>query len=69
MITLTIENRAIELIAKGIDALDAVKIAIIEENKLIEELIEQKTNRAINAKKQMLKNTYALIHLQNALNN
>jgi hypothetical protein len=69
MITLTIENRAIELIAKGIDALDAVKIAIIEENKLIEELIEQKTNRAINAKNQMLKNTYALIHLQNAINN
>lgn len=65
MITETIEKRALILIENGIDILEAVKQAIIEENKLISEMIQQKTQRSKQAKKQICKNVYGLIHILN----
>ena len=59
----SIEERAINLILKGVDAIQAVKQAIQEEQKLIEEMIAQQTERSIKAKNQICKNTYGLIHL------
>lgn len=63
MISKSIEERAINLMIKGIDAIEAVKIAIIEENKFISEMLEQRTKRSIKAKKQICKNVYGLIHI------
>ena len=63
MITKSIEERAINLMLTGIDAVEAVKQAIIEEQKLIEEMIAQNTERSKQAKKQICKNVYGLIHL------
>ena len=62
-LTKSIEERAINLIISGVDAIEAVKQAIIEENKLINELLEQRTERSQNAKAKLCKNTYHLIHL------
>jgi hypothetical protein len=62
-LTKSIEGRAINLIISGVDAIEAIKQAIIEENKLINELLEQRTERSINAKSKICKNTYGLIHL------
>ena len=67
MLNETIENRAIELMIDGMDAIEAVKKAIDEQNALILELIESKTERAKKVKNQMCKNVYALIHLNNAM--
>lgn len=69
MLSESITNRALELIELNpeMDVLDAVKESIIEENKMIQELHEQKTERAIKLKNAMCKNVYALIHLKNAL--
>ena len=63
MITKSIEERAINLMLTGIDAVEAVKQAIIEEQNLIEEMIAQNTERSKQAKKQICKNVYGLIHL------
>lgn len=65
MLSKSIEERAINFIIKGIDAIEAVKLAIIEENKFITEMLEQKTERSIKAKNQLCKNTYGLIYLIN----
>ena len=65
MLTKSIEERAINLMIQGIDAIEAVKLAIIEENKFISEMLEQKTERSVKAKKQLCKNVYGLIHLIN----
>lgn len=63
MLTKSIEERAINLIQSGVEVLDAVKQAINEENKLIEEMISQRTERSKQAKIQMCKNVYGLIHI------
>jgi len=58
MLSKTIIERAATLvIEKGIDELEAVKQAIIEENKFIQEMIEQKTKRSIKAKETICKQT------------
>lgn len=62
-LTKSIEERAINLIINGMDVLEAVKCAINEENKLIEEMIAQQTERSVKAKERICKNTYGLIHL------
>jgi len=62
-LTKSVEERAINLIINGMDAIEAVKQAIIEEQKLIEELIAQNTERSVKAKKTICKNVYGLIHL------
>jgi hypothetical protein len=64
-LTKSIEERAINLMILGVDAIEAIKQAIIEENKLINELIEQRTERSQKAKARLCKNTYGLIHLIN----
>lgn len=61
----SIEEKAINLMINGVEAIAAVKQAIIEENKLINELIEQRTERSQKAKARLCKNTYGLIHLIN----
>lgn len=65
MLSKSIEERAINLMTQGVDAIEAVKLAIIEENKLITEMLEQRTERSIKAKNQICKNIYGLIHLIN----
>jgi hypothetical protein len=62
-ISKSVEERAINLIINGVDAIEAVKQAIIEEQNLIEEMIAQNTERSKQAKKQICKNVYGLIHL------
>ena len=62
-ISKSVEERAINLIINGVDPIEAVKQAIIEEQKLIEEMIAQNTERSKQAKKQICKNVYGLIHL------
>jgi hypothetical protein len=62
-LTKSIEERAINLIISGVDAIEAVKQAIIEEQKLISEMIEQRTERSQKAKAKICKNTYHLINL------
>ena len=59
----SIEERAINLVINGINPIEAVKQAIIEENKLISEMIEQRTERSKKAKATICKNVYGLIHL------
>jgi hypothetical protein len=61
----SIEERAINLMLNGVEAIEAVKQAIIEENKLIAEMLEQTTERSKKAKATIYKNTYGLIHLFN----
>lgn len=64
IISKSLEERAITLIIeKGLNPIEAVKQAILDENKLIEEIISQKTDRAKKALKIMQQNTYSLIHL------
>jgi hypothetical protein len=65
MITKSIEERAINLMITGVDAIEAIKLAIIEENKFISEMLEQRTERSVKAKNQICKNVYGLIHLIN----
>ena len=65
LLSKSIEERAINLMITGVDAIEAVKLAIIEENKLITEMLEQRTERSIKAKNQICKNVYGLIHLIN----
>jgi hypothetical protein len=67
MLSKSIEKRALDLIEKGIEVIDAVKQAIQEEQTLITELIENRTQRSKNVRNQMCKNTYAIIHLKNAI--
>ena len=65
LLSKSIEERAINLIITGVEPLEAVKLAIIEEQKFITEMLEQKTERSIKAKNQICKNVYGLIHLIN----
>ena len=63
LLSKSIEERAINLIINGIEPLEAVKIAIEEEQKLISEMLEQTTERSKKAKVTMCKNVYGLIHI------
>jgi hypothetical protein len=63
MLSKSIEERAIKLIQNGVEVIEAVKQAIQEENKFIAEMLEQRTERSVKAKKQICKNVYGLIHL------
>ena len=63
MLTSTVEKRAFNLIQNGVEVLEAVKQAIIEENKFISEMLEQTTERSKKAKNTICKNVYGLIHL------
>lgn len=62
-LTKSVEERAINLIIAGVDVIEAVKQAIQQEQDLIEEMIAQTTERSKQAKKQICKNVYGLIHL------
>ena len=59
----SVEERAINLIIAGVDPIEAIKQAIEQEQKLIEEMIAQTTERSKQAKTQICKNVYGLIHL------
>ena len=63
LLSKSIEERALNLIQNGVEVIEAVKQAIQEENKLISEMLEQKTDRSKKALNIMCKNTYGLIHL------
>jgi hypothetical protein len=63
LLSKSIEERTINLMINGMDAIEAVKQAIIEEQKFIEEMITQQTERSVKAKNQICKNVYGLIHL------
>ncbi len=63
MLSKSIEKRAFNLIQNGVEVLEAVKQAIIEENKLISEMLEQTTERSKKAKNTICKNVYGLIHI------
>jgi len=65
LLSKSVEERAINFIVNGVEPLEAVKLAIIEEQKLISEMLEQTTERSIKAKNQICKNVYGLIHLIN----
>lgn len=63
LLSKSIENQAINLIVSGIEPIEAVKIAIQNEQKLISELLEQSTQRSIKTKAILCKNVYGLIHI------
>lgn len=63
LISKSVEERAINLILKGVDPIEAVKQALIEDSKFAEEMIAQTTERSKKAKSQICKNVYGLIHL------
>lgn len=63
MLSKSIEERAFVLIQQGVEVLEAVKQAIKEENDFISEMLQQQTERSKQAKKQICKNVYGLIHL------
>ena len=63
LISKSVQERAINLIIKGVDPIEAVKQALIEDTKLAEEMIAQTTERSRKAKNQICKNVYGLIHL------
>jgi hypothetical protein len=59
------EMRAVDYIIEGMEPLEAVKQAILDENKLIAEMLEQKTERSKKALNQIMKNVYGLSHILN----
>lgn len=63
LISKSVQERAINLIIKGVDPIEAVKQALIEDTKFAEEMIAQTTERSKKAKSQICKNVYGLIHL------
>jgi uncharacterized membrane protein YcaP (DUF421 family) len=63
MLSKSIEERAMFLIQNGVEVLEAVKLAIIEENNFISEMLEQTTERSKKAKNTICKNVYGLIHI------
>jgi hypothetical protein len=64
MIPHTITYRALEIMIANpeMDILDAVKQAIIEENKLLSELLENRTERAKTAAQLMCKRVYSSLN-------
>lgn len=63
MLSNSIQERAFIFIENGVEVLEAVKMAIIEENKLISEILEQKTERSIKAKNQICKNVFGICNI------
>jgi hypothetical protein len=63
LLSKSVQERAINLIINGVDVLEAVKIAIEQEQDLISEMLEQKTERSKKAKTTICKNVYGLIHI------
>lgn len=63
LLSKSIENQAINLIISGVDPIEAVKIAIQNEQKLISEMLKQSTQRSKKAKAILCKNVYGLIHI------
>ena len=63
------EERAINYIIAGLEPSEAVEKALQDENALILELLEQKTERSKKAKEQICKNVYALSHIFNCNKN
>ena len=61
----SVEERAINYIIEGLEPLQAVGKAIEDENKLIAEMLEQRTERSKKAKTQICKNVYGLSHIFN----
>jgi hypothetical protein len=59
------EMRAVDYIIEGMEPLEAVKQAILDENKLIAEMLEQKTERSKKALNQIMKNVYGISHILN----
>jgi hypothetical protein len=59
------EMRAVDYIIEGMEPLQAVKQAILDENKLIAEMLEQRTERSQKALKQITKNVYGLSNIFN----
>ena len=58
MLSKSVELRAIELIENGMDVLEAVKLALTNENKFINEMLEQRTDRSKYAKATMCRKVY-----------
>ena len=64
MIPQSIAVRASKIhIEQGLDIIEAVKMAIIEENKFTAELIDGKTDRAKKVKKHVEKTVFGLCNL------
>lgn len=59
----SVEERAINYIIEGLEPLQAVGKAIEDENKLIAEMLEQRTERSKKGKQQICKNVYGLSHI------
>jgi hypothetical protein len=58
MLTQSVELRALELIKNGMDILEAVKLALTNENKFLNEMVEQRTDRSKVAKEKMCIEVY-----------
>jgi hypothetical protein len=59
MLSQSVELRALELIENGMDILEAVKLALTNENKFINEVLEQRTDRSKYAKSKMCRKVYS----------
>jgi hypothetical protein len=70
MLSNSITQRALEIISNNssIDILEAVKMAIQQENKMLSELIENRTERAQGLRTKMCKAVYASAHLKECFN-
>lgn len=66
MLSDSITYRALEIIHNdsSIDVIEAVKMAIQEENKMLKELVENSTVRAQNLRNAMCQTVYASVHLK-----
>lgn len=65
MIPASITERALVLIENGMEVMEAVKLAFEQEQKFISEMIEQRTERSIIAKKQICKNVFGICNIIN----
>ncbi len=63
LLSKSVEESAINLIINGVDPIEAIKIAILNEQNLISEMLEQSTERSKKAKEILCKNVYGLIHI------
>jgi hypothetical protein len=66
MLSDSITYRALELVHNNpkMEILEAVKQAITEENNMLSELVENKTDRSKNLREEMCKTVYTSIHLK-----
>jgi len=70
MLSNSITYRALEIINNNpeIEILEAVKLAIQEENKMIQEVLENRTDRSKNIRTEMRKCVYASFHVKECFN-